>query len=108
MERVGGNGPTSAGWFLTAPDSAETPFRLAYSGDINSNPAYHVLFDDLIASTADAFLSLGDWPYADVGSVATTIEQYRKAPGASLWITKSSTIGMGGIRKHSPNGSKQV
>ena len=65
--------------FVTAPaDDDERAVRLAWSADLDLDPAYaSPILDAAIGVAPDAFVSLGDWPYADNGPVALTLADYR-------------------------------
>ncbi len=65
--------------FVTAPrDDDARPVRLAWSADIDPDPAYDSpIFETLAAQGAEAFVSLGDWPYADNPPLPVTLEEYR-------------------------------
>ena len=65
------------GRFRTAP-RRDVPVRIAFSADLATSSKYHDLFDDLTKSGAQLYLSLGDWPYADLGVPAYALEDYRK------------------------------
>ena len=76
LEVVGGRGPTRPGWFSTAPERDE-PVRLAFSADISARSEMHTLLGDLIDARPQLYLSLGDWPYADLKPKAETLKDYR-------------------------------
>ena len=64
-------------WFSTAP-SDDRPFRFAFTADISQKKDLYGLFDDVAESGAEFNLFLGDWPYADSGTDAVSVEEYRE------------------------------
>lgn len=76
-EVIAGDGSTTpAATFKTAPNT-DQPFRMAFSGDIDNDTSWYRLFDELEASGADLYVSLGDWPYGDSDPKAVSVSQYR-------------------------------
>lgn len=64
-------------WLRTAPlPESETPLRFLFTADIATDEGCSI-FDTMAATGADFWLSLGDFPYADAGSDALTIRDYR-------------------------------
>jgi alkaline phosphatase D len=64
--------------FTTAPTTAR-PVRLAYGADLDLDPRWaSPILDSLTAAAAEVYVSIGDWPYADGASGATTLEAYRQ------------------------------
>lgn len=84
-------------WFWTAP-SGDEPVRLAFAADVSAEPSRHGLLPALIAARPHLYLSLGDWPYADIPERSVTLAQFRQrhaasreAPGVLAW-TRSMGI----------------
>lgn len=65
---------------VTAPRADDPrPVRLAWSADIDPDPAYDSpIFETLADQAAEVFVSLGDWPYADNPPFPETLDQYRE------------------------------
>lgn len=67
------------GRFRTAPEpNAAAPIRFVVGGDVRSPATHdHGLWPVMKATDPDFFLSLGDFPYADLGGAAVTVAEYR-------------------------------
>ncbi|MBZ0238156.1 MAG: alkaline phosphatase D family protein, partial [Deltaproteobacteria bacterium] len=65
---------------VTAPRADDPrPVRLAWSADIDPDPAYDSpIFETLADQAAEVFVSLGDWPYADNPPLPETLAEYRE------------------------------
>lgn len=63
----------------TAPRADDPrPVRIAVSADYDPNPAFASgLLDALIAAEPEIVISIGDFPYADNGPPAMTVDEYR-------------------------------
>jgi phosphodiesterase/alkaline phosphatase D-like protein len=58
------------------------PIRLAVSADLDPQPAFESdLFEQIIASEPEVFVTIGDVPYTDNGPPAQTVEVYRERHG---------------------------
>jgi alkaline phosphatase D len=64
----------------TAPlDTAESPVRFLFGADIDLDPEFRSdILGSMIATQADFFVSMGDFPYADNAPGAQTLEEYRQ------------------------------
>jgi hypothetical protein len=76
-EIVGQNIKGRVGQFQVAP-TVDRRRRIAFSADISTSRYFYTVIDDLIASNPSLYVSLGDWPYADRGLSAWTVEDYRR------------------------------
>jgi phosphodiesterase/alkaline phosphatase D-like protein len=67
----------------TAPALDDTrPIRLAVSADLDAQPLFYSdLFEQIIASKPEVFVTIGDVPYTDNGPVAETVPEYRQRHG---------------------------
>jgi alkaline phosphatase D len=83
------------------PDD-ERPVRIAVSADIDPFPEFESeIFTHLAAASPELFVSLGDFPYADNGPPAMTVEEFRArhvetrtAPRIRTWL---QTMGLRAI-----------
>ena len=58
------------------------PIRLAVSADLDPQPEFESdLFEQIIASEPEVFVTIGDVPYTDNGPPAQTVEVYRERHG---------------------------
>ncbi|MBE7452404.1 MAG: alkaline phosphatase D family protein [Kofleriaceae bacterium] len=85
--------------FVTAPAVDDPrPVRLAWSADIDPDPAYaSPIFETLAAQAAEAYVSLGDWPYADNPPWPDSLDGFRErhawargAPVLQPWLHGTS------------------
>ena len=67
----------------TAPALDDTrPIRIAVSADLDPQPEFESdLFEQIIASEPEVFVTIGDVPYTDNGPPAQTVEVYRERHG---------------------------
>lgn len=78
LQTTGSMGAAPWHGFSTLPaPTARTPFRLLFSADIDPDPQFaSPICETMAAMGADAFLCLGDWPYADNPPGAITLDEY--------------------------------
>lgn len=65
LVEIEGHGLSSPAWFSTAPVGDKAAL-LAFSADVSGFASEVPLLDDLVAAKPEIYLSLGDWPYADL------------------------------------------
>jgi hypothetical protein len=82
VEVEGAQGPSSPGYFSTAP-LEDRPARIAFSADVASFADKIRTLDQLVDAKPDLYLSLGDWPYTDLQGDSTSATAFRRHYAAS-------------------------
>mgnify|MGYP001942558918 CR=1 FL=1 len=78
--QVGAAKPSSPGWFVTAPaaDGPDVPVKLAFSADVSGFADQLENIKILAKEGADFYISMGDWPYADLHEKPKHPNQFRR------------------------------
>ncbi|HXG51365.1 MAG TPA: alkaline phosphatase D family protein [candidate division Zixibacteria bacterium] len=75
--RVAGKRPGPVGRFRTAPAPDDlAPVRFCFSGDSRESYQPFAIMDAIRETSPDFFLYLGDTIYADIGAVASTLQEF--------------------------------